>query len=329
MLSAVFPRKLQVSVCALALAGLLVACSSPSPKAAATVGGTEIPDSAVQALIPPARVLFAGSQTPCAEGGSDADCGRFLLSALIQAAAVKGYAEDNKVTPTSTVLNDTLNQVQTGSGGADAMRQSLADNGGTMDDMRELIRMLLVLSAVQDRVTTNFSQADFEANKDQYATIDTAHILVKDQAQAQKIADEATTANFADLAKKYSEDPGSGKQGGDLGPIPASGLVPEYSQAVLGAQPGDIIGPVQSQFGWHVIWVKDITYPTYEEAKAQAAQSGSNASAFQPWMEKVLNDSGVEVNPRYGTFDASTGQVAAPAGSQKPSPSGQAPPPSP
>lgn len=71
--------------------------------------------------------------------------------------------------------------------------------------------------------------------------------------QVLKIAQQG--GDFAELAKKYSEDPGSQKQGGDLGWFGRGRMVPEFEKAVFGAKPGDILGPVKSQFGYHIIKV--------------------------------------------------------------------------
>lgn len=60
-------------------------------------------------------------------------------------------------------------------------------------------------------------------------------------------------ADFAELARKYSQDPGSQKQGGDLGWFGRGRMVKEFEAAVFGAKPGDIVGPVKSQFGYHII----------------------------------------------------------------------------
>src|SRR5204862_290758 len=63
-------------------------------------------------------------------------------------------------------------------------------------------------------------------------------------------------AQFAELAKKFSQDPGSAGQGGDLGLFARDGsMVKPFEDAVFGAKPGDIVGPVQTDFGWHVIKV--------------------------------------------------------------------------
>jgi peptidyl-prolyl cis-trans isomerase D len=60
---------------------------------------------------------------------------------------------------------------------------------------------------------------------------------------------------FAVLAEKHSDDPGSKDKGGDLGWFGRGRMVPEFDEAVFSAKPGDIVGPVKSQFGYHIIKV--------------------------------------------------------------------------
>ncbi len=60
-------------------------------------------------------------------------------------------------------------------------------------------------------------------------------------------------ANFAELAKKYSQDPGSAPDGGDLGWASRGQFVPEFEHAVYGLKPGEISGIVKTQFGYHII----------------------------------------------------------------------------
>lgn len=59
--------------------------------------------------------------------------------------------------------------------------------------------------------------------------------------------------DFAALAVKHSDDPGSKDNGGDLGWFGRGRMVPEFDEAVFGAKPGEIVGPVKSQFGFHII----------------------------------------------------------------------------
>ena len=70
-------------------------------------------------------------------------------------------------------------------------------------------------------------------------------------------------ADFADLAKKHSEDPGSGSQGGDLGFFRRGELAPEYEATALGLRQGEISDPVETQFGFHMIQLLEIKGSTY------------------------------------------------------------------
>jgi peptidyl-prolyl cis-trans isomerase SurA len=70
-------------------------------------------------------------------------------------------------------------------------------------------------------------------------------------------------ADFATLAKQYSEDPGSGSQGGDLGFFRRGELAPEYEATSLGLRPGEISDPVETQFGFHMIQLLENKGSTY------------------------------------------------------------------
>lgn len=70
-------------------------------------------------------------------------------------------------------------------------------------------------------------------------------------------------ADFDDLAKKYSEDPGSGAQGGDLGFFRRGELAPEYESTALGLRQGEISDPVETQFGFHMIQLLEIKGNTF------------------------------------------------------------------
>lgn len=71
------------------------------------------------------------------------------------------------------------------------------------------------------------------------------------------------TATFADLAKRYSEDPGSAAQGGDLGFFRRGELAPEYEATSLGLRPGEISDPVETQFGFHMIQLLEVKGNTF------------------------------------------------------------------
>ncbi len=83
------------------------------------------------------------------------------------------------------------------------------------------------------------------------------HILVETEDEAKQVEDElAKGADFAELAKKKSKDPGA-SDGGDLGFFTKDQMVPEFSAVAFALEPGKISEPVKSQFGWHVIKVEE------------------------------------------------------------------------
>src|ERR1700724_4568498 len=98
------------------------------------------------------------------------------------------------------------------------------------------------------------------------------HILVESEDEAKAIAEELKKgADFAELAKKKSKDPGA-SDGGDLGFFTKDQMVPEFSTVAFALEPGKISDPVKSQFGWHIIKVEEKRNrkaPEFEQVKGQ------------------------------------------------------------
>lgn len=102
-----------------------------------------------------------------------------------------------------------------------------------------------------------------------------SHILLENEADALAVIEELDTgADFAALAQERSTGP-SAAQGGDLGWFKAEQMVPEFSQAAFALEPGAYTKtPVQSQFGWHVIFLEDkrsAGAPPFEQVQEQLA----------------------------------------------------------
>src|SRR3981081_2499765 len=98
------------------------------------------------------------------------------------------------------------------------------------------------------------------------------HILVETEDEAKAIAAELKKgADFAELAKKKSKDPGA-SDGGDLGFFTKDQMVPEFSAVAFTLEPGKVSDPVQSQSRWHIIKVEEKRNrkaPEFEQVKAQ------------------------------------------------------------
>lgn len=170
--------------------------------------------------------------------------------------------------------------------------------------------------------TPKVTQAEIEKyynqNKSQYAVpeeVKVRHILISvsksapaakvaaAKAKAQKILDEIRKdngKNFAQLAKKYSEDPGSAPEGGELGWIKKGVTVPAFQKAAFSQKPGQISGLVRTQFGFHIIQTQakkaahlkslsdvkaEILSTLQQEKTAQAAQAYAAQLAKQAVKE--------------------------------------------
>ena len=114
------------------------------------------------------------------------------------------------------------------------------------------------------------------ANKPGEEEVHARHILVNNEDEAKKIiAQLKGGADFAQLAKQDSKDPGAA-QGGDLGWFKKADMLPEFSAAAFALQPGQITEtPVHTQYGWHIIKVegrRQAPPPTFEQARDQLRQ---------------------------------------------------------
>jgi peptidyl-prolyl cis-trans isomerase D len=151
--------------------------------------------------------------------------------------------------------------------------------------------VLLTQDALTAQATVDATDVkkQYDANVKQYTAAEergAAHILIPvkpdakddEKAAAKKLADDvygkakANPAKFGDLAKEFSKDPGSAQQGGDLGNFGRGAMVKPFEDAVFAAKPGDLLPPVLSDFGWHIIKVTGVrpahTQP-FDEVKAQ------------------------------------------------------------
>ena len=149
----------------------------------------------------------------------------------------------------------------------------------------ELARQTIMIRALfADYQKSNpVTDADIKAEYDKFAAANSGkeykarHILVEKETEAKAIiASIKKGAKFEDIAKKQSKDPGSGAKGGDLDWANPSNYVPEFAQAMLKLNKGQMTdAPVKSQFGYHIIRVDDTRaaqLPKLDEVKPQISQ---------------------------------------------------------
>jgi parvulin-like peptidyl-prolyl isomerase len=113
--------------------------------------------------------------------------------------------------------------------------------------------------------------------------------------QAESVAKQVNAGNFAAMAKKYSGDPGSKENGGDLGVFQKGQMVPEFQAGLVALKPGEISGVVESDFGYHIImretWAD--AKEKFSKAYAQVAQQSAE-STYGANLEKAAK---IDVKP--------------------------------
>jgi peptidyl-prolyl cis-trans isomerase C len=159
----------------------------------------------------------------------------------------------------------------------------------------------VVLRALIEDFVKNNTPSDAEVTARYNALIKDAggkeyhlhHILVDNEQQAKDLITKIKAgASFEDLAKQYSKDPGSGKNGGDLDWSDPKAYVPEFADAATHLQKGQMTDtPVHTQFGWHIIRVddvRDVTPPPLEQVRPQIVQQiqQEKLQAFEEGLRK-------------------------------------------
>ncbi len=129
-----------------------------------------------------------------------------------------------------------------------------------------------------------------------------SHILIADKslsdadlkAKADKLYAElkAKPALFAQRAKELSQDPGSARQGGDLGFFGKGMMVPEFEKAVFEGKKGDLVAPVKTDFGYHIIRIDDVQpqkVKTLTEARSEIEALYAQQASTQAFASEAEN----------------------------------------
>lgn len=314
------PRPLLLVAFLLALVPLAACDAGGGP--AASVGIVEISHEQLDSDVVLYRFLAGLSGVPCgtpAEGETqDSACARFTLGNDIREELVKAFATDNGLAVEAQAVTDAIAQLEQNLGGAAELEARLGEEGLTRLDLNALATRLLLFNVAQqaivdERLDDATLQNLYEEAQSQFTTVEVHHILLSTQADADEVAEIVTPDNFARLARERSADPGSAESGGSLGSYSESQFRtqfdPTFVDAALALEPGQISDVVETQFGFHLIYLARRDVASFEDVREQlVAQQGP--AIFQAWVTERLDTVDVAVNPRYGRLDAETGQVS-------------------
>lgn len=310
------PRLLAVAaIAALALSGCGDAVKSG---AAATVGSQRISTTRLEALV--ARSLKdPGAQQTL--GSDRATFERSALRRLIAHQIVVTAAKREGVTIDGADVDAVLDSFSAQAGGEEALKAEAQKQGIAAADLREAITDVALRDAISDKLTASLEvpasalEQAYQQNIGQYDQVHSAHILVAKQAQAKQVlaAVQADPTRFAALAKQLSTDTSSKDTGGDLGFQGRGALEKPFEDAIFDNKPGSFV-IAQTRFGFHVIHVIERRTTTLEQASRDLRRTllaQQRQTALEALLLKVGKDLDIEVNPRFGTWNAKTQQVEA------------------
>ena len=239
-----------------------------------------------------------------------------IMPQLVGVEIAKAYASEHNITVSDREVDQQIDKIKQQVGdqarasgqevsNQEAYEQALKQNNITEEELRDDLRETLPVQKVQEKVAGNAEPTDeeiqkfYEQNKEaQFTTPEqrcVRHILfAKDQEQkAEDVKKQLEDgADFAKLAKEYSQDPGSAENGGDLGCLGKGETVPPFEEAAFGAEEGEIVGPVKTEFGYHILEVTDVKSEQTRSLQEVESQIRSQLSqeeqsqAFSKWLDE-------------------------------------------
>jgi peptidyl-prolyl cis-trans isomerase C len=220
-----------------------------------------------QARIWPGLALMAALATPVWAEGETADTVVSTVNGVTitlghMIALRESLPPQYQSLPDDVLFNGILDQLVQ----QELLRQSVKDlsprHAATLDnDSRGYVSGVAIEAIVVNAVTDTALQAAYDARFKDAAPqteYNAAHILVETLEEAEQLkADLAGGGDFAELAKANSIDTGSGANGGELGWFGVGVMVKPFEEAVLAATVGEVAGPIQTDFGYHLVLVKE------------------------------------------------------------------------
>ena len=212
------------------------------------------------------------------------------------------------------------------SGLGDTYESTLKEQGLKESDIRGY--MVRVLSGYQDmllKVTDDQVKKEFEATKGDFTVATLRHILIqftdannkeRTKEETLKLAKDVKAKldageDFAAVAKKYSEDPGSKDAGGEYKDKALGTYVEEFKKAAQTLPLNTISDPVETSYGYHIMMVESRTEKTFDQLtdeQKEGIKSSLASASIQTFLEKGLEDLNVKINlPKSSAPAADTG----------------------
>ena len=250
-----------------------------------------------------------------------------VLGQLVQQQLLDQYARDKKIDATQAEIDkkkdETKARMQPGQ-----FEQVVKSQGLSDADLNQIFKQQVVIEkavAPQVHVSESDIKSYFDKNHtlfDKPAQVRARHILVADPAKAKEVLAKIKAGGSWDaLAKQYSTDPSSKDKGGELGFFGRGQMVGPFQDAAFGANVGQVVGPVKSPFGYHIIQVeekkpaqKGSFASAHDTIKTQLTQQ-QQGTAVPAFLQKLRADAKIDIyDDRYkDLFPPAPGAAAASA----------------
>ncbi|MBI5699532.1 peptidylprolyl isomerase [Candidatus Saganbacteria bacterium] len=200
-------------------------------------------------------------------------------------------------------LNGVLEQIAKSQkfSSVNALKDALNKQGGNWDEFKNLVRDDLLVQKMMQKIKSSATVSTNDMRE-----VRARHILIrpqpgKEQAAEKQINDILSRVrkgeDFAALAGKYSEDPGSKTKGGDLGFFGTGIMYKPFEDLAFGTKVGEIGGPVKTEAGWHIIKVDDSRIKKFEGGKdpQKTILAEKQERAFREWFYGLKQKAKVEI----------------------------------
>lgn len=297
---------------AAALAALLLSGCGDGPLlagSAATIGDDRITTEAlntivIRSLADPSAQQNVGTDKPAFE--------RAVLGRLIDHELLTRTAQRLGASVTRGDVLAARERIAAQLGGESGLDTEARKAGIAPQDLDRTISDVALRDALGDRLTQDIEVPEaslaqaYQQNIAQFDRVRSAHILVGTAAQAQSILAQvkADPGQFAALAAKFSTDPGSKANGGDLGFQGRGALAKPFEDAIFTNKAGSFV-VAKTQFGFHVISVIERRTISPSQAKGDLRRTllgQQREMATRAELQRTAKELGVRINPRFGTW---------------------------
>ncbi len=178
---------------------------------------------------------------------------------------------------------------------AEETQQWLKNCGLSVEEFEQRLEFGVVTRKLFEKVTTDGRvEQHFAENRRSYDAVCLSHIVVNDEGRAQELRAQLAEegADFAELARSHSIDEASKSSGGELGVVNRTELSPAVESAVFAGNDGDVVGPIKTDQGYHVLKVQEILLGKLSDEEIVAT---IRQELYAEWLDDQAKSANVEI----------------------------------